>query len=72
MRPSDLDAYGIPKECRLEMSDADIKYGQDLLQEDFIKARVGDCSAASLPVYAPCAFVSHRSCCACVRGVHMA
>lgn len=37
VRPSDLENYNIPKECRLEMSEADIKYGQDLMKEDFIK-----------------------------------
>eukprot|EP01137_Pigoraptor_chileana_P005157 Opistho-2@47878 len=37
VRPSDLDTYNIPKECRLDMTESDIKYGHDLLKEDFIK-----------------------------------
>ncbi|KJE92020.1 topoisomerase [Capsaspora owczarzaki ATCC 30864] len=37
VRPSDLETYNIPKECRLDMTESDIKYGQDLLKEDFIK-----------------------------------
>ena len=38
VRPSDLDKYNIPQQCRLEMSEQDIKTGKDLLNEDFIKA----------------------------------
>ncbi|GHP12125.1 DNA topoisomerase 6 subunit A [Pycnococcus provasolii] len=37
--PSDLDAFNIPEQCRLKMTDADIKTGQDLLKEDFVQAR---------------------------------
>lgn len=37
VRPSDLDKYKIPEQCRLEMTASDIKTGQELLQEDFIK-----------------------------------
>ena len=37
VRPSDLDKYGIPEQCRLKMSDADIKTGQDLLNEPFVQ-----------------------------------
>jgi meiotic recombination protein SPO11 len=37
VRPSDLDKYGIPEQCRLAMSDGDIKTGQELLNEPFIK-----------------------------------
>lgn len=37
VRPSDLDKYKIPEQCRLPMSDQDIKTGKDLLNEDFIK-----------------------------------
>eukprot|EP01135_Chromosphaera_perkinsii_P004339 Nk52_evm6s278 gene=Nk52_evmTU6s278 len=37
VRPSDLDRYQIPKECRLEMSEFDIKTGQELLKEEFVK-----------------------------------
>ncbi|KAL0245941.1 hypothetical protein GEMRC1_007157 [Eukaryota sp. GEM-RC1] len=35
--PSDLDKYRIPAQCRLPMTDKDIKTGKELLEEDFIK-----------------------------------
>jgi len=38
VRPSDLEKYQIPQQCRLEMSEHDIKTGKELLQEDFVKA----------------------------------
>eukprot|EP00963_Diacronema_lutheri_P000125 scaffold5_cov331-Pavlova_lutheri.AAC.68 len=38
VRPSDLDRYNIPEQCRLDMEPTDIKTGQQMLQEDFIKA----------------------------------
>jgi meiotic recombination protein SPO11 len=38
VRPSDLDRLNIPQQCRLEMSDEDIKTGKKLLEEDFVKA----------------------------------
>lgn len=38
VRPSDLDKYSIPPQCRLEMSEHDVKTGKELLEEDFIKA----------------------------------
>lgn len=37
IRPSDLDRYGIPEQCRLAMTENDIKTGKDMLEEDFIK-----------------------------------
>jgi meiotic recombination protein SPO11 len=37
VRPTDLDKYKIPEQCRLPMTDQDIKTGKDLLEEDFIK-----------------------------------
>ena len=37
VRPSDLNRYQIPEQCRLPMTDGDIKTGKDLLQEEFIK-----------------------------------
>ncbi|EFJ11873.1 hypothetical protein SELMODRAFT_125304 [Selaginella moellendorffii] len=37
VRPSDLDKYRIPQQCRLPMSELDVKTGRDLLEEDFIK-----------------------------------
>lgn len=36
VRPSDLDKYAIPEQCRLPMTEKDIKTGKDLLKEDFI------------------------------------
>ena len=38
VRPSDLKKYKIPEQCRLPMTAGDIKTGQDLMKEDFIKA----------------------------------
>lgn len=35
--PSDLDRYDIPDQCRLPLSEHDIKTGKELLEEDFIK-----------------------------------
>mmetsp|Transcript_1233 Transcript_1233/g.3804 ORF Transcript_1233/g.3804 Transcript_1233/m.3804 type:complete len:416 (+) Transcript_1233:53-1300(+) len=37
VRPSDLDKYNIPEQCRLPMTEHDIKTGKELLEEDFIK-----------------------------------
>ena len=37
LRPSDLDKYNLPEQCRLDMTDTDIKTGKELLNEDFIK-----------------------------------
>lgn len=36
LRPSDLDKYDLPDQCRLDMTDNDIKTGKELLKEDFI------------------------------------
>jgi len=36
VRPSDLDKYNIPEQCRLPMTDKDIKTGKDMLEEEFI------------------------------------
>ncbi|XP_077214116.1 spo11/DNA topoisomerase VI, subunit A protein [Tasmannia lanceolata] len=41
VRPSDLDKYRIPEQCRLDMTEQDIKTGKDLLEEDFIKKNPG-------------------------------
>jgi len=48
VRPSDLDKYKIPEQCRLPMTPNDIKTGQELMAEDFIRAnpawlKVGVC-----------------------------
>lgn len=37
VRPSDLNKYKIPNNCRLKMTEHDIKTGKELLQEDFVK-----------------------------------
>jgi len=36
LRPSDLNRYDLPDQCRLKMTDNDIKTGKELLQEAFI------------------------------------
>ncbi|KMS97001.1 hypothetical protein BVRB_7g179500 [Beta vulgaris subsp. vulgaris] len=41
IRPSDLDKYKIPEQCRLPMTETDIKTGKDLLEEDFVKKNPG-------------------------------
>ncbi|KAL0211718.1 hypothetical protein RCL1_005344 [Eukaryota sp. TZLM3-RCL] len=35
--PSDLNTYKIPAQCRLPMTDKDLKTGKELLEEDFVK-----------------------------------
>jgi meiotic recombination protein SPO11 len=37
VRPSDLQKYKIPEQCRLAMKETDIKTGKDMLEEEFIK-----------------------------------
>ncbi|KAI3929010.1 hypothetical protein MKX01_029539 [Papaver californicum] len=41
VRPSDLDKYKIPEQCRLPMTEQDIKTGKDMLEEDFVKKNPG-------------------------------
>ncbi|KAI7843532.1 hypothetical protein COHA_002774 [Chlorella ohadii] len=38
VRPSDLDRFNIPQQCRLPMTDEDLKTGRKLLEEEFVKA----------------------------------
>ncbi|MEW5297750.1 MAG: hypothetical protein WDW36_000934 [Sanguina aurantia] len=38
VRPSDLDRFEIPQQCRLPMNEEDIKMGKRLLEEDFVKS----------------------------------
>ncbi|KAG2446715.1 hypothetical protein HYH02_008280 [Chlamydomonas schloesseri] len=38
VRPSDLDRFDIPQQCRLPMTEEDIKTGKRLLEEDWIKS----------------------------------
>ena len=38
VRPSDLDRCNIPQQCRLPMTDDDVKTGKRLMEEEFIKA----------------------------------
>lgn len=38
VRPSDLDRFKLPNQCRLEMTEHDIKLGQKLRNEDFIQS----------------------------------
>jgi meiotic recombination protein SPO11 len=37
VRPSDLDKFKIPEQCRLEMTAKDIETGNHMLKEDFIQ-----------------------------------
>eukprot|EP00521_Asterionellopsis_glacialis_P008176 CAMPEP_0195284510 /NCGR_PEP_ID=MMETSP0707-20130614/2687_1 /TAXON_ID=33640 /ORGANISM="Asterionellopsis glacialis, Strain CCMP134" /LENGTH=422 /DNA_ID=CAMNT_0040343865 /DNA_START=138 /DNA_END=1403 /DNA_ORIENTATION=+ len=37
LRPSDLDRYDLPDQCRLDMTENDIKTGKELLKEEFIQ-----------------------------------
>ena len=37
VRPSDLDKYNLPAQCRLPMTDSDKKMGEELLNEPFIQ-----------------------------------
>jgi len=37
VRPSDLDRYNIPEQCRLAMTENDIKTGKAMLQEDWVQ-----------------------------------
>ena len=37
VRPSDLDKFNIPEQCRLEMSQKDIETGHHMLKEEFIQ-----------------------------------
>jgi meiotic recombination protein SPO11 len=38
VRPSDLDRFSIPDQCRLPMTEEDVRTGKRLLEEDFVKA----------------------------------
>lgn len=37
VRPSDLDRYNLPQQCRLDMTEHDKKMGEELLREPFIQ-----------------------------------
>lgn len=36
VRPSDLETYNIPEQCRLDMTEHDMRTGRDLMKEEFI------------------------------------
>ena len=36
VRPSDLDRYNLPAQCRLQLTDYDRKMGEELLKEEFV------------------------------------
>ncbi len=38
VRPSDLNRYNIPPECRLQMTDKDIATGDAMLKEAFVQS----------------------------------
>eukprot|EP01052_Picozoa_sp_SAG31_P012532 SAG31_NODE_735_length_12488_cov_7.086044_6_plen_72_part_00 len=44
IRPSDLDRYNIPEQCRLDMTKSDIETGKTMLKEEFISTnpKVGE------------------------------
>jgi len=48
IRPSDLDKYKIPEQCRLDMTAKDIETGKSLLEQDFIKDRPEWCKELKL------------------------
>lgn len=68
VRPSDLDRYNIPQQCRLSMTESDLKTGRELLKEAFIQknpawTKVG-MRAHTMPASCPCHsphHVLHRS-----------
>jgi meiotic recombination protein SPO11 len=37
LRPTDLNKYDLPDQCRLDMTENDIKTGKELLNEEFIQ-----------------------------------
>ncbi|KAL6529151.1 DNA topoisomerase 6 subunit A [Orobanche hederae] len=41
VKPSDLDKYKIPEDCRLPMTEKDIKYVKALLKGDFVNKNPG-------------------------------
>jgi meiotic recombination protein SPO11 len=48
VRPSDLDRFHLPAQCRLEMTEKDIQMGKKLLEEDFIKSNPQWCEELEL------------------------
>ena len=48
VRPSDLDRYNIPEQCRLKMTDSDIATGKQMLEEDYIKKNPKWCEELKL------------------------
>ena len=38
IRPSDLNRYHIPEQCRLDMTEHDKRLGEKLMKEDFMQA----------------------------------
>ena len=37
VRPSDLDKYRLPPQCRLQLTDHDRRMGEELLKEEFVQ-----------------------------------
>jgi DNA topoisomerase VI subunit A len=48
VRPSDLDRFSIPEQCRLPMTDEDIKTGKKLVSGHSSIAEAGGCWCCSL------------------------
>jgi hypothetical protein len=61
VRPSDLERFNIPEQCRLPMTAADIQAGEQLLQEDFIKSNP-KCAHSCMARFPLPAVVSYTSC----------
>lgn len=41
VRPSDLDRYNIPEQCRLDMTEHDMKTGRELLRVSSVRLACG-------------------------------
>jgi len=54
LRPSDLDRYDLPDQCRLDMTENDIKTGKELLKEDFIQKNPEWMKELEIMVRSPC------------------
>lgn len=48
LRPSDLDAYDLPAQCRLPMTQKDVEMGAQLLKEEFVQRRPAWCKELQL------------------------
>eukprot|EP01045_Picozoa_sp_COSAG04_P026576 COSAG04_NODE_3714_length_2584_cov_1.424206_3_plen_77_part_00 len=58
VRPSDMDKYGIPDQCRLAMTESDCKVGRTMMKEDCKHPTNDRCFDASRPSVVPSAVPS--------------